>query len=87
MLFTLLKSGKTHHKAKPFKGYAGVMEIVAPFKKETCRAAYALQIGTRVYVLHAFRKKSKQGIKTHKPELELIEARYKSAKRLEEENV
>lgn len=63
------------------------MEIVAPFKKDTYRAVYALKIGTRVYVLHAFQKKSKQGTKTPKPELELIEARYKAAKRLEEENV
>jgi phage-related protein len=81
------QEGKAHHKAKPFKGYSGVMEIVAPFKKDTYRAVYALKIGTRVYVLHAFQKKSKHGIKTPKPELELIEARYKAAKRLEEENV
>ena len=81
------QGGKTHDKAKPFKGYPGVMEIVSPYRKETYRAVYALKLGTRIYVLHAFQKKSKQGIKTPKPDLELIEARYKAAKRLEEDNV
>jgi phage-related protein len=81
------QDGKTHDKAKPFKGYPGVMEIVSPYKKETYRAVYALKIGTRIYVLHAFQKKAKHGIKTPKPDLELIDARYKAAKRLEEDNV
>jgi phage-related protein len=33
-----------------------------------------------VYVLHAFQKKSKQGIATPKQDIELIEARLKRAK-------
>lgn len=81
------QEGRMHHSAKPFKGYPGVMEIVAPFRKDTYGAVYALKIGSKIYVLHAFQKKSKQGIKTPKPEIELIEARYKVAKRLEEEDV
>jgi phage-related protein len=81
------QDGKTHDKAKPFKGYPGVMEIVAPFNKDTFRAVYALKIGKRIYVLHVFQKKSHHGIKTPKPDLELIEARFKAAKRLEEDNV
>jgi phage-related protein len=63
------------------------MEIVAPHKKETYRAVYALKIGTRIYVLHSFQKKAKHGIKTPKPDLELIDSRYKAAKRMEEEHV
>jgi phage-related protein len=33
-----------------------------------------------IYVLHAFQKKSKQGIATPKQDIELIEARLKRAK-------
>ena len=83
----MAQDGKTHEKAKPFKGYPGVMEIVAPHRKETFRAVYALKIGARIYVLHAFQKKSKHGIKTPKPDLELIDSRYKAAKRMEEDHV
>ena len=81
------QDGKTHEKTKPFKGYPGVVEIAVPYGKEAYRAMYALKIGKCIYVLHAFQKKSKQGIKTPKRDLELIEARYKAAKRLEEYNV
>ena len=81
------QDGKTHYKAKPFKGYPGVMEIVSSHKKETYRAVYALKIGSHIYVLHAFQKKSKHGIKTPRPDLEVIDSRYKAAKRMEEENV
>ena len=81
------QDGKTHDKTKPFKGYSGVMEIVSSHRKETFRAVYALKIGARIYVLHAFQKKSKHGIKTPRPDLELIDARYKAAKRMEEDNV
>ena len=81
------QSGLTHDMAKPFAGYSGVMEIVAPHKKEAYRAVYALKVGARVYVLHAFQKKSKHGIKTPRPDVEKIELRYKAAKRLEEDYV
>lgn len=61
------QEGKTHHQAKPFKGYSGVMEIVAPFKKDTYRAVYALKIGSRIYVLHAFQKNQNMGSKRRNP--------------------
>jgi phage-related protein len=81
------QEGKTHDKAKPLRGYPGVWEIVSPHMKETYRAIYALKIGRRIYVLHAFQKKSKHGIKTPRSDLEMIAVRYKAAKRLEEEDV
>jgi phage-related protein len=34
-------------------------------------------IGTRVCVLHAFHKKSKQGIETQKSDMELARRRYR----------
>jgi len=73
--------------AKPFKGLPGVYEIVVPYTKDTYRAVYALKIGARIYVLHAFQKKSKSGIKTPQRDVDLIRSRFKNAKRLEEDNV
>lgn len=72
---------------KPFKGLPGVFEISVAFMKDAFRVVYALKIGNRIYVLHAFQKKSKSGIKTPQREVELIRARFKDAKRMEEENV
>jgi phage-related protein len=37
------------------------------------------KIRERIYVLHAFQKKSKQGIKTPQSDIDLIKQRYKDA--------
>ena len=63
------------------------MEIVEAFRGDAYRAVYALKIGRRIYVLHVFQKKSVHGIKTPRPELEVIAQRYKAAKRMEEYDV
>ncbi len=54
--------------AKPLKGFggAGVLEIVDDFDGDTFRAVYTVRFPIAVYVLHAFRKKSKRGIATPK---------------------
>jgi phage-related protein len=66
--------------AKPFKGVgSGVYEIVWRFDTDTYRAVYAVQIADEIYVLHAFQKKSKSGIKTPKQDVELIKQRYRQA--------
>ena len=44
----------------------------------------AVQLGRNIYVLHAFQKKSKKGIATPKPDVDLIKQRYKEAKELAE---
>ena len=72
--------------AKPIKGVgSGVFEIVTRFDTDTYRTVYAVQIGRRVYVLHAFQKKAKQGIKTPQHEVELIKRRYRLAVEMEKE--
>ena len=78
------QQGETDPSAKPLKGFGGaaVMEIVAPFDGNTWRAVYTVRFRDVVYVLHAFQKKSKKGIKTPKHEVDLIEQRYKDAKEL-----
>jgi phage-related protein len=45
---------------------------------------YAVQIGRRVYVLHAFQKKSRHGIATPKSDVDLIKQRYRQAVNMEE---
>jgi phage-related protein len=41
---------------------------------------YALQLADEVWVIHAFQKKSKQGIKTPKHEIELVRERLRRLK-------
>ena len=67
--------------AKPLQGFggAGVLEIVEDHRGDTYRAAYTVRLAGRIYVLHAFQKKSKTGIKTPKSEIELIRSRLKRA--------
>jgi phage-related protein len=84
-----LYDAQTGHKspdAKPFKTVgSGVFEIVTRFDTDTYRTVYAVRIGASVYVLHAFQKKAKRGIKTPQHEVELVRARYKQAEALEKE--
>ena len=69
-------------KCKPLSGFggAGVLEIVDDFDGNTYRAVYTVQLADAVYVLHAFQKKSKKGIATPKPVLDLIRSRLKLAR-------
>ena len=78
--------GEKPPKAKPFKGVAsGVLEIVTRFETDTFRTVYAVKIGRRVYVLHAFQKKSPKGRQTAKLDVEMITRRYKEAIEMEKE--
>ena len=51
----------------------------ADHRGDTFRAVYTVRLADRVYVLHAFQKKSKHGIATPQTEIELIERRLKHA--------
>lgn len=71
---------------KPFKGVGtGVFEIAIKYDKDAYRTVLAVQLGERIYILHAFQKKSKKGIATPKSDVDLIKQRYKEAKELESE--
>jgi phage-related protein len=76
--------GETPPDAKPLKGFggAGVLELIEDHKGSTYRAVYTVRFATKIYVLHAFQKKSKRGIATPKREIELIRERLKWAQRL-----
>ena len=71
-----------HPKAKPLKGFSGVMEIRSDYASDTYRAVYTTKIGDAIYVLHAFQKKSKRGIRTPKKEIDLIKRRLRMAQNL-----
>ena len=75
------QQGGRHPAAKPLSGFggAGVLEIVADHDGNAYRSIYTVKFGSIVYVLHAFQKKSKRGIKMPKRDRELIEARLKVA--------
>lgn len=73
--------GSTYSSTKMFKGYgSGVYEIVSDFNTDAYRAVYVVNLDDCLYVLHAFQKKSKSGIKTPKPDLNIIETRLKQLK-------
>ena len=67
--------------AKPMKGLgSGIFEVALPFRGNAFRVVYAVQLGEEVWVVHAFQKKSTQGIKTPKHEIDLIKDRLKRLK-------
>jgi phage-related protein len=58
------------------------MEIVLKHRGDAFRVVYAVQIGDAVWVLHAFQKKSTEGIKTPKREIDLVHDRLRRLKEL-----
>ena len=80
---TIAAEGGKADIAKPMKGIgAGVFEIALPFKGDAFRVVYAVQLADDIWVLHAFQKKSTQGIKTPKHEIDLINDRLKRLKEM-----
>ena len=80
---TIAAEGSKADIVKPLKGVgSGVMEIALPYRGNAFRVVYAVQLGEDVWVVHAFQKKSTQGIKTPKHEINLISARVKRLKEM-----
>ncbi len=79
-LYVAQQGGK-HSDAKPLRGFggAGVLEIIEDHCGDTYRAVYTVRLAGRVYVLHAFQKKSKSGVATPKAEINLVKSRLKRA--------
>ena len=78
---TLAAEGEMSGKAKPFKGVdGGVFEIALRHRGDAFRAIYAVKIDVDIWVIHAFQKKSKSGIKTPQAEVDLIRERLKRLK-------
>lgn len=69
--------------AKPLSGLgSGVFEVALPFRGDAYRAIYAVKLGDDIWVVHAFQKKSTQGIKTPKHEIDVIRERLKRLREL-----
>jgi phage-related protein len=80
---TIAAEGGKADIVKPLQGLgSGVMEIALPYRGNAFRVVYAVQIGDDIWVVHAFQKKSTQGIKTPKHEVDLIAMRVKRLKEM-----
>jgi phage-related protein len=77
----LAQTGARHSQAKPLHGFgsAGVLEVVEDWRGDTYRAVYTVRYAARIFVLHVFQKKSKSGVATPKPDIDLIRSRLKVA--------
>ena len=80
---TIAAEGGKADIAKPVRGLgSGLFEIALAFKGGAFRVVYAVQFADEVWVVHAFRKKSTQGIKTPKREIDVIKERLKRLKEM-----
>jgi len=77
----LAQKGERAPSAKVLKGFGGggVVEIVEDHEGDAYRCAYTVRLERAVYVLHAFKKKSKRGVETPKHDMDLIRSRLKEA--------
>lgn len=76
----LAQTGQHPPSAKPLRGLgSGVVEPIEDFDGDTYRAVYTVRFADAIYVLHAFKKKSKRGIATPKSDIDLIARRLKDA--------
>jgi phage-related protein len=76
----LAQAGKRHATmTKTLKGFGGgtVVEVKESYEGDAYRAIYTVRFAEAVYILHAFQKKSKTGVKTPKVDINLIEKRLK----------
>lgn len=80
---TIAAEGAKADIAKPMKGLgSGVFEIALPHRGNAFRVVYAVQLGADIWVVHAFQKKSTQGSKTAKHDIDLVKDRLKRLKEM-----
>ena len=80
---TIAAEGGKADLVKPMRGMGpGVFEIALPFRGNAFRVIYAVQLNDEIWVVHAFQKKSTQGIKTPAREVDLIKDRLKRLKEM-----
>jgi phage-related protein len=75
---TIAAEGQKADIAKPMKGLGSdVMEIALRYQTNAWHIIYVTEIAGTLWVLQAFQKKSRTGIKTPKQEIDLIRERLK----------
>ncbi|HXF28493.1 MAG TPA: type II toxin-antitoxin system RelE/ParE family toxin [Chlamydiales bacterium] len=85
----MAQQGFKDEDTKPLLGFGGcsVLEIVKSDGHGTYRSVYTVRFSDAVYVLHVFQKKSKTGIKTPKPDMDLIQSRLSDAQYIHEDRM
>lgn len=74
--------GQTPDLAKPMVGLGGgVMEIALRYRTDAYRTVYVREIADTLWVVHAFQKKSKTGVKTPKADIDVIRERLRRLKK------
>ena len=72
----LAQTGQHPPSAKLLKGLGGgTVELVADFAGDTFRVVYTVRFDDAVYIIHAFKKKSKRGAKTPQTDINLMRRR------------
>ena len=80
---TIAAEGGKADIAKLMRGMgSGVFEIALPFRGDAYRVVYVVQLAEEIWVVHAFQKKSTQGIKTPQRAVDLIKDRLKRLKEM-----
>ncbi|HTY22986.1 MAG TPA: type II toxin-antitoxin system RelE/ParE family toxin [Desulfomonilaceae bacterium] len=80
---TIAAEGGKADIAKPIHGMgSGVFEIALPYRGDAFRVVYAVQLAQEIWVVHSFQKKSTQGAKTPRREVDLIKDRLKRLKEM-----
>ncbi|SFU21046.1 type II toxin-antitoxin system RelE/ParE family toxin [Mesorhizobium sp. YR577] len=84
----LAEGGDRAINAVPLAGFGSAMvpEVIVDHDGDTFRAVYTVKFKEAVYVLHAFKKKSKKGRETPKKEIDLVRQRLKAAETHYEEH-
>lgn len=78
---TVAAEGGMARIVKPMKGLgSGIYEVALAQRGNAFRVVYAVRIDEDLWVIHAFLKKSTQGIQTPKHEIDLIKDRLKRLK-------
>ena len=73
---TIAAEGGRADIAKPLRGLgSGVLEIAVRHRTDAWRVVYVTDVAGRPWVIHAFRKKSKTGVRTPRAEIDLVRTR------------
>lgn len=79
---TIAAAGGKADIVKPLRGVGqGVMQIAIRYRTDAWRVVYVTEVAGQLWVIHAFQKKSKTGIKTPKSEIDLIASRLRRLRR------
>jgi phage-related protein len=80
---TIAAEGGKADIATPMHGIgSGVLELALKFRGDAYRFVYAVQLADEPWILHAFQKKSRRGIKTPEHEVDLVRDRLKKLKEM-----